>query len=157
MWGNTNKHSPCVPGAGAAGVEIDLSACTAAPTGLPSAQANSFGICSSNPEEALSSRRFNDELQATFHVAGASGEQMVVRPWVYMPEYKRDLTAGLGTWKALRLLEAIPIDIETTDTVGTVFRIPVPAGSTHMYLQRFSVVGAPTATEAAVLGTEELT
>ena len=159
MWGNTNKLNAWTPGAGAAGTEIDLSACTAAPSGLPSALTSAKAICVvvNNPEIEVASRKVHDELQAVFNVARAAGAAtMDVRVWAYMPEYKRDTTAGLGTWKALRLLPSIPRDEDTTDDTGTVYRIPVPAGCTHLYFQRVAVSVAPDTTEVALYGTEEL-
>lgn len=152
MWANTEKNSPQT--AGNPAVELDLSSYTAAPTAAPTSQAGCFPICR-NPEKTLSSRAVKDELQAVLHVEGLTGVAMDVRVWVYLEDFKKRTDNDLGTWKALRLLEGVPLDAETTADAGTIYRIPIPAMATHAYLQRAAVTGAPTATEGAIYGTEE--
>ncbi len=154
MWGRTAKHSPAA--AGTPSVELDLSSFTAAPSSDPinSTQAGAFQICA-DPTRAPSSRTVHDEIQAVLHVEGATGVAMDVRVWVWIPDFKYNTSTKAGTWKALRLLTGVPLDAETTDDKGTIYRIPVPFMATHMYLQRDSVTGSPTATEGAIYAGEE--
>lgn len=155
MWGRANHYNSFTVGSGAAGTEQDISSLTAAPSGDPTAQTGAMCIAR-KPTDELGRRVVDDELHAVFHLAGASGVAMDVRPWFYIPEYKLNGTTGVGTWKAGRLLQGIPLDAETTADAGTIYRIPVPHGATYAYLQRDAVTGSPTATEAAVFGGEEI-